>query len=108
MTTALPQRHRRPDRALHAAHLAQPRHHHHRLDHADRPHAAVRLRLRRRDQHGGSGSYVNYLLPGILLITVAMGISYTGYRLFQDLQGGIFERFQSMPIARSSVLGRTC
>lgn len=51
-----------------------------------------------------SGSYVNYLLPGILLITVGMGISYTGYRLFQDLQGGIFERFQSMPIARSSVL----
>ena len=51
-----------------------------------------------------SGSYVNYLLPGILLITVGMGISYTAYRLFQDLQGGIFERFQSMPIARSSVL----
>ena len=53
---------------------------------------------------GDSGSYVNYLLPGILLITVGMGISYTAYRLFQDLQGGIFERFQSMPIARSSVL----
>jgi ABC-2 type transport system permease protein len=52
----------------------------------------------------GSGSYVSYLLPGILLITVASGISYTAYRLFLDLQGGIFERFQSMPIARSSVL----
>jgi ABC-2 type transport system permease protein len=52
----------------------------------------------------GSGSYVNYLLPGILLITIASGISYTSYRLFMDLQGGIFERFQSMPIARSSVL----
>jgi ABC-2 type transport system permease protein len=51
-----------------------------------------------------SGSYVNYLLPGILLITIASGISYTSYRLFMDLQGGIFERFQSMPIARSSVL----
>ena len=50
------------------------------------------------------GSYVDYLLPGILLITIASGISYTAYRLFQDLQGGIFERFQSMPIARSSVL----
>jgi ABC-2 type transport system permease protein len=47
---------------------------------------------------------VDYLLPGILLITVASGISYTAYRLFLDLQGGIFERFQSMPIARSSVL----
>jgi ABC-2 type transport system permease protein len=52
----------------------------------------------------GSGAYVDYLLPGILLITVATGISYTAYRLFQDVQGGIFERFQSMPIARSSVL----
>jgi ABC-2 type transport system permease protein len=52
----------------------------------------------------GSDSYVNYLLPGILLITIASGISYTAYRLFQDMHGGIFERFQSMPIARSSVL----
>lgn len=52
----------------------------------------------------GEGNYVNYLLPGILLITVASGIAYTAYRLFLDLQGGIFERFQSMPIARSSVL----
>jgi ABC-2 type transport system permease protein len=52
----------------------------------------------------GSGKYVDYLLPGILLITIASGISYTGYRLFMDLQGGIFDRFQSMPIARSSVL----
>jgi ABC-2 type transport system permease protein len=52
----------------------------------------------------GSDSYVNYLLPGILLITIASGISYTAFRLFQDMQGGIFERFQSMPIARSAVL----
>jgi ABC-2 type transport system permease protein len=52
----------------------------------------------------GTDSYVTYLLPGILLITVASGIAYTAYRLFLDLQGGIFERFQSMPIARSSVL----
>ena len=52
----------------------------------------------------GSGSYVSYLLPGILLITVASGISYTAYRLFLDTKSGIFERFQSMPIARSSVL----
>ncbi|MBG0740637.1 ABC transporter permease [Paeniglutamicibacter antarcticus] len=53
---------------------------------------------------GSSQSYVNYLLPGILLITIASGVAYTAYRLFLDLQGGIFERFQSMPIARSSVL----
>lgn len=52
----------------------------------------------------GTGSYIDYMLPGILLITIASGISYTAFRLFQDMQGGIFERFQSMPITRSSVL----
>src|SRR6202034_4102102 len=52
----------------------------------------------------GSEAYVTYLLPGILLITIASGISYTALRLFTDIQGGIFERFQSMPIARSGVL----
>lgn len=52
----------------------------------------------------GSGSYVNYLLPGILLMTIASGISYTSFRLFLDLSSGIFERFQSLPIARSAVL----
>jgi ABC-2 type transport system permease protein len=52
----------------------------------------------------GSVAYVTYLLPGILLIAIASGISYTTLRLFTDIQGGIFERFQSMPIARSSVL----
>ncbi len=52
----------------------------------------------------GTDNYVNYLLPGILLIAIASGIAYTAYRLFNDLQSGIFERFHSMPIARSSVL----
>ncbi|MEU8181455.1 ABC transporter permease [Micromonospora sp. NPDC049044] len=52
----------------------------------------------------GTDSYVKYLLPGILIITIASGISYTAFRLFLDTKGGIFERFQSMPIARSSVL----
>ena len=53
---------------------------------------------------GSDESYIDYMLPGILLITIASGIAYTAYRLFLDLQGGIFERFQSMPIARPSVL----
>jgi len=52
----------------------------------------------------GPGQYLNYVLPGILLITIATGISYTALRLFTDMQTGIFERFQSLPIARSSVL----
>ena len=52
----------------------------------------------------GPVSYVSYMLPGILLITIASGVSYTAFRLFNDVRGGIFERFQSMPIARSGVL----
>jgi ABC-2 type transport system permease protein len=52
----------------------------------------------------GNGKYVNYLLPGVLLITIASGIAYTAFRLFIDVSGGIFERFQTMPITRSAVL----
>jgi len=52
----------------------------------------------------GTDKYVNYMLPGILLIAISSGIAYTAYRLFTDVQRGIFERFNSMPIAHSSVL----
>jgi ABC-2 type transport system permease protein len=52
----------------------------------------------------GSQSYIDYLLPGIMLIAIASGIAYTAVRLYIDVTSGIFERFHSMPIARSSVL----
>lgn len=52
----------------------------------------------------GTENYVNYLLPGIMLMTIGSGIAYVSYRLFIDKQRGIFERFHSMPIARSTVL----
>jgi len=52
----------------------------------------------------GGEEYVDYLLPGILLITIASGIAYTAYRLFTDVSSGLFERFQSMPVARSALL----
>ena len=54
--------------------------------------------------NSGSDSYVTYLVPGILIVTIASGISYTAFRLFMDMQSGIFVRFHSMPIARASVL----
>jgi ABC-2 type transport system permease protein len=56
------------------------------------------------DTGASKGSYIDYMLPGILLITIASGIAYTAYRLFLDMRGGIFERFQSLPISRSGVL----
>jgi len=49
-------------------------------------------------------NYATYLLPGILLMAVASGISYTAFRMWQDTQGGIFARFNAMPISRSSAL----
>ena len=49
-------------------------------------------------------NYVNYVLPGIMLMTIANGIGYVAYRLFLDKQRGIFERFHTMPIARSAPL----
>jgi ABC-2 type transport system permease protein len=52
----------------------------------------------------GGTAYIDYLLPGVLVITIASGVAYTSYRLFLDLQGGIVQRFRSMPISRSSVL----
>lgn len=52
----------------------------------------------------GTDSYVTYLLPGILLITIASGVAYTAYRLFLDLDRGIVERLRSMPIARPAIL----
>jgi len=52
----------------------------------------------------GTDKYVNYMLPGILLIAIATGISYTAYSLFIDMQRGILERFLSMPIARTTLL----
>jgi ABC-2 type transport system permease protein len=52
----------------------------------------------------GTDNYVTYVLPGIMLIAIASGIAYTAVRLFSDMTSGIFERFHSMPISRSSVL----
>jgi ABC-2 type transport system permease protein len=52
----------------------------------------------------GMDNYVNYLLPGILLMAIASGIAYTAFRLFMDMQSGIFERFHSMPVAPSAAL----
>ncbi|GAB3687184.1 ABC transporter permease [Angustibacter aerolatus] len=53
---------------------------------------------------GDRGEYVDYLLPGILVITIASGIAYTAFRLFTDVSGGVFDRLRSLPVARSAVL----
>ena len=52
----------------------------------------------------GTSNYVNYTVPGILLIAVASGASYTAMRIFTDKQSGMVARFHSMPVARSALL----
>jgi ABC-2 type transport system permease protein/oleandomycin transport system permease protein len=53
-------------------------------------------------------SYVNYLMAGIFVQTVAFGSVTTGIGLAEDLHRGIVDRFRSLPMSRSAVLtGRT-
>jgi ABC-2 type transport system permease protein len=53
---------------------------------------------------GEQVSYINYVLPGILLMTIASGTAYTALRLFTDVHTGMFQRFASMPIPHSAAL----
>ena len=56
----------------------------------------------------GGESYVNFLMAGIFVQTVAFGSVSTGIGLAEDLQKGLVDRFRSLPMARSAVLtGRT-
>lgn len=54
--------------------------------------------------HTGTENYVNYMLPGVMLMAIASGIAYTSARLFFDVKNGVFERFHSMPISGSAAL----
>jgi len=53
----------------------------------------------------GSIDYINFVVPGIVLFTIASGVAYTALRINNDVTGGIFDRFYSMPISKSSILG---
>jgi ABC transporter DrrB family efflux protein len=52
-----------------------------------------------------AGSYVDFLMPGIFVQTVAFGAIGTGVGLAEDLGKGLIERFRSLPMASSAVLG---
>jgi len=55
-----------------------------------------------------TGSYIDYLLPGILVQSAVFGAIQTGVGLTEDLTKGLIDRFRSLPMARSAVLaGRT-
>jgi ABC-2 type transport system permease protein len=52
----------------------------------------------------GSIEYVDFIAPGVIILTVISGIAYAALRLSTDLQKGIIGRFRTMPVAPSSVL----
>ncbi len=52
----------------------------------------------------GSVPYVDFLMPGVFVQTVAFGAMNTGIGLSEDLHKGLIERFRSLPMARSAVL----
>jgi ABC-2 type transport system permease protein/oleandomycin transport system permease protein len=57
---------------------------------------------------GNDASYINFLMAGIFVQTVAFAGIYTGVLLANDLQKGMIDRFRSLPMTQSSVLtGRT-
>src|SRR3981081_4300924 len=56
----------------------------------------------------GRVSYVDYLMPGIIVMTAVFGALTTGLGLTEDMAAGVVDRFRSLPIARSAVVvGRT-
>lgn len=56
----------------------------------------------------GSGEYINWLIPGILVQSAVFGATATALGLTEDLAAGVIDRFRSLPMARSAVLaGRT-
>ncbi len=53
-------------------------------------------------------SYIDFLIPGILVQTMAFGGFVTAMGIAEDLRKGLIDRFRSLPMARSAVLaGRT-
>lgn len=56
------------------------------------------------EEQTGSIEYVDFITPGVVIMTMASGIAYAAVRLSMDLQKGIISRFRTMPVSPSSVL----
>ncbi|MFF5448878.1 ABC transporter permease [Streptomyces sp. NPDC012888] len=53
---------------------------------------------------GIEGDYVEFLVPGMLALTMAFGLESTLTAVTQDLNKGVIDRFRSMPMSSSAVL----
>jgi len=54
--------------------------------------------------HEGRSAYLDYVVPGLMLVTVAAAVQGTSIMVAMDMTGGIIDRFRTMAIARASVL----
>jgi ABC-2 type transport system permease protein len=54
--------------------------------------------------HEGRHAYLDYVVPGLLLITVGSAVQGTAIMVATDMTGGIIDRFRTMAIARGAVL----
>jgi ABC-2 type transport system permease protein len=50
-------------------------------------------------------TYVDYIMPVVLLMTIASGVAYTAFRVNNDVTSGMYNRLRTLPIARASILG---
>ncbi|NEB78806.1 ABC transporter permease [Streptomyces sp. SID14478] len=57
---------------------------------------------------GIAGDYVDFLVPGMLALTMAFGLESTMLAVTQDLNKGVIDRFRSMPMANGAVLVGRC
>ncbi len=53
----------------------------------------------------GAVKYIDFITPGIVILCVVSGIAYAALRINNDMTSGIINRFRSMPVAPSSILG---
>jgi ABC-2 type transport system permease protein len=53
---------------------------------------------------GSTGEYLDYVLPGILVMSVLFTTVYSGVALNTDLTKGVVDRFRSLPIAKPAPL----
>jgi ABC-2 type transporter len=53
----------------------------------------------------GVTHYIDYLLPGIIVLAIGFGASQTGVAIAEDLTAGMIDRFRSLPVPGASVLG---
>jgi ABC-2 type transport system permease protein len=51
----------------------------------------------------GTGNYITYLTPGVVIMTAIFGSSWTGMSYIEDMQTGVLDRFLTAPVSRTAL-----